>query len=53
MNSVPVSIDVWLWSLDLEPGEMEAVSALLSVDEEARARRGNGRSPGTRRFHDP
>lgn len=39
MNSVPVSIDVWLWSLDLEPRELEAVSALLSADEEARARR--------------
>lgn len=39
MNSVPVSIDVWFWSLDLETSELEAVSALLSAEERERARR--------------
>lgn len=39
MNSAPLRIDVWFWSLDLEADEFEAVSALLSAEEHERAQR--------------
>jgi 4'-phosphopantetheinyl transferase len=35
----PISVDVWLWSLDVAPARLEQMTAFLSVEEIARANR--------------